>query len=100
MDLSSLKIFNHAKQFADWWGRELRDLVPRSVKNWMAEGIAQVLIEVNGGQARLYLCRANEQEELGQFNAALDSLEDIDSLRAAISAAIATQSAKSVRSGT
>jgi general secretion pathway protein L len=96
MDLSFLKILNRVRQFADWWGRELRDLVPRSVKNWMAEGIAQVLIEVNGGQARLYLCRANEQEELGQFNAALDSLEDIDSLRAAISAAIATQSAKSV----
>ena len=96
MNLSSLKIIDSAKQFADWWGKELLDLVPRSVKNWMAEDIVQVLVDVDGDQARLYLCGANEQQELGQFDSALDAQDNVESLRASIAAAIATQTPKTI----
>ena len=66
MKLSFLKVVDVVRNFANWWGKELQDLVPRSVKSWVAEDIVQVLVEVDGDQARLYLCGANEREELGQ----------------------------------
>ena len=96
MNLSHLEIFSGCKQFADWWGKELQSLVPRSVKNWMAEDVAQVLVEIEDDQARLYLCSANQREQLGQFDSVIDSEENIGPLRASITTAIATQSAKSV----